>query len=84
MGSPIRKRMGLFFVKVKACQIAPALQNIASLSHLHYLGYISDKKEMARFHASCGVGLALSGWETFGLSILFSDHKVGLGTVYSI
>lgn len=39
---------------------------------VHYLGFIEDKKEMATLHASCDLGLALSKWETFGLSILES------------
>lgn len=38
--------------------------------HLHYLGFIEDKEEMARLNASCEMGLAMSAWETFGLSIL--------------
>jgi alpha-1,6-mannosyltransferase len=38
--------------------------------HIHYLGFISDKQEMASWYASCELGLALSGWETFGLSIV--------------
>lgn len=35
-----------------------------------YLGFIKSKDEMAQWYATCELGLALSGWETFGLSIL--------------
>ncbi|NLB64199.1 MAG: glycosyltransferase family 1 protein [Fibrobacter sp.] len=38
--------------------------------HIHFLGFIEDKDEMARLTASFEMGLAMSGWETFGLSIL--------------
>lgn len=40
--------------------------------HIRYEGFISSTEEMARFYASCEIGFALSGWETFGLSILES------------
>lgn len=39
---------------------------------VQYAGFIQSKEEMARYYASCDLGLALSGWETFGLSILES------------
>ncbi|MBF0429732.1 MAG: glycosyltransferase [Fibrobacteria bacterium] len=39
---------------------------------VRYLGFISSREEMARWYASCEIGLALSGHETFGLSILES------------
>jgi len=40
--------------------------------HLRYIGFVKGVDEMARLYASCELGLALSGWETFGLSILES------------
>jgi alpha-1,6-mannosyltransferase len=42
----------------------------AKYPSVHYLGFIKDPKEMASYYASCDMTLALSGWETFGLSIL--------------
>lgn len=39
-------------------------------SHLRYIGFVRDPADMAAWYASCEMGLALSGWETFGLSIL--------------
>jgi alpha-1,6-mannosyltransferase len=39
-------------------------------SHMRYLGYVRDPREMARLYASCEVCLMLSGWETFGLAVL--------------
>ena len=38
--------------------------------HIRFLGFVKSDDEMARWNASCEMGLALSGWETFGLSIL--------------
>ncbi len=38
--------------------------------HIRFLGFVENDREMARWNASCEMGLALSGWETFGLSIL--------------
>jgi alpha-1,6-mannosyltransferase len=38
--------------------------------HIRSIGFVKTEAEMARWHASCEMGLALSGWETFGLSIL--------------
>ncbi|MDR2732780.1 MAG: glycosyltransferase [Fibromonadaceae bacterium] len=38
--------------------------------HIKYAGFIKNVEEMARWNASCEIGFALSGWETFGLSIL--------------
>ena len=38
--------------------------------HIHYKGFVKSTEEMARWYASCEMGFALSGWETFGLSIL--------------
>lgn len=40
--------------------------------HLRYIGFVKTVEEMATYYASCELGLALSGWETFGLSILES------------
>jgi alpha-1,6-mannosyltransferase len=40
--------------------------------HIHYLGFIHSREEMAEWFASADIGLALSGWETFGLSIMES------------
>ena len=40
--------------------------------HVQYVGFINSVDEMARYYASVDIGLALSGWETFGLSILES------------
>lgn len=40
--------------------------------HLRYHGFVKTVDEMARLYASCELGVALSGWETFGLSILES------------
>jgi len=41
-------------------------------SHIRYVGFVKTTEEMARYYASCEIGFALSGWETFGLSILES------------
>lgn len=40
--------------------------------HVRYIGFTKSVDEMARYYASVDIGLALSGWETFGLSILES------------
>lgn len=40
--------------------------------HVKYIGFVNSIDEMARYYASVDLGLALSGWETFGLSILES------------
>ena len=40
--------------------------------HVSYIGFVNSIDEMARYYASVDIGLALSGWETFGLSILES------------
>lgn len=40
--------------------------------HISYIGFVNSIDEMARYYASVDIGLALSGWETFGLSILES------------
>jgi alpha-1,6-mannosyltransferase len=49
--------------------------------HIHYLGYISNREEMASWFASCDLGLALSGYETFGLAILeaMSSGQIMIG-----
>ena len=52
--------------------------------HIQYAGFISSIDEMARLYASVDLGLALSGWETFGLSILESmasgNAQIGAST----
>ncbi|NLO23264.1 MAG: glycosyltransferase family 1 protein [Fibrobacter sp.] len=49
------------------------IQNaIKKHKHLHFLGFIHSKEEMARYYASADIGIALSRFETFGLSILES------------
>jgi len=40
--------------------------------HVHFIGFIKDKAQMARHYASADLGFALSAWETFGLSLLES------------
>ncbi len=45
---------------------------VKDYKHIHYLGFIKSRDEMASWYASCELGLALSGHETFGLSILES------------
>lgn len=40
--------------------------------HIRYEGFINGTGEMAKRYASTDLSLALSGWETFGLSILES------------
>lgn len=52
--------------------------------HIQYAGFISSIDEMARHYASVDLGLALSGWETFGLSIFESmacgNAQIGAST----
>ena len=43
---------------------------VAKYPHVHYKGFIRSRAEIARWYASTELGLALSGWETFGLSIM--------------
>lgn len=51
----------------------PRVQKAAeTYKHIRYEGFIQDAAEMARHYACVDLGLALSGWETFGLSILES------------
>ena len=51
----------------------PRVQEAAQkFKHIRYEGFIHGEAEMARHYASVDLGLALSGWETFGLSILES------------
>jgi len=38
--------------------------------HVKYAGFIKKQEDMAKWTASCEMGFALSGWETFGFSIL--------------
>jgi alpha-1,6-mannosyltransferase len=45
-------------------------QAAAEWKHVRYVGFVRDPLEMAAWYASCEMGLAMSGWETFGLSIL--------------
>jgi len=57
---------------------------VAKYSHIQYAGFIKSIDEMARHYASVDLGLALSGWETFGLSILESmacgNAQIGAAT----
>lgn len=39
-------------------------------THVRHIGFVRSPEEMAAWYASCDMGLALSGWETFGLSIV--------------
>lgn len=52
--------------------------------YVQYAGFISSIDEMAKIYASVDLGLALSGWETFGLSILESmacgNAQIGAST----
>ena len=51
----------------------PLVQEAAKkYEHVRYIGFVNSIDEMARYYASVDLGLALSGWETFGLSILES------------
>jgi alpha-1,6-mannosyltransferase len=43
---------------------------VRACEHIRYIGFVRDPADMAAWYASCDMGLALSGWETFGLSIL--------------
>ena len=51
---------------------------------IQYKGFINSIDEMAKYYASVDLGLALSGWETFGLSILESmasgNAQIGANT----
>lgn len=40
--------------------------------HVHFIGFVKGKEEMARCYSSSDLGFALSKWETFGLSLLES------------
>ena len=57
---------------------------IKTHKHIRYVGFIKSIDEMARHYASVDMGLALSGWETFGLSILESmasgNAQIGAST----
>ena len=57
---------------------------VARHPHIQYVGFINSADEMARYYSSVDLGLALSGWETFGLSILESmacgNAQVGAAT----
>lgn len=46
------------------------LAAVAARPHLRYIGFVREPEDMAAWYASCDMGLALSGWETFGLSIV--------------
>jgi alpha-1,6-mannosyltransferase len=37
---------------------------------MRYVGFVKEPADMAVWYASCDMGLALSGWETFGLAIV--------------
>jgi alpha-1,6-mannosyltransferase len=43
---------------------------VARYAHMRFIGFVRSPEEMASWYASCTMGLALSGWETFGLSIV--------------
>ncbi|MDR2555009.1 MAG: glycosyltransferase [Fibromonadaceae bacterium] len=43
---------------------------VKKYKHVKYAGFIKKQEEMTRWIASCEMGFALSGWETFGFSIL--------------
>ncbi len=63
----------------------PQVQDaVEKYKHIEYAGFISSIDEMARHYASVDLGLALSGWETFGLSILESmacgNAQIGAST----
>ena len=63
----------------------PQVQDaVEKYPHIQYAGFISSIDEMARHYASVDLGLALSGWETFGLSILESmacgNAQIGAST----
>ena len=45
-------------------------QAVKKYEHIEYLGFVKSKEEMAKWNATCEIGFALSGWETFGFSIL--------------
>lgn len=45
---------------------------VKKFKHIRYEGFINGTSEMAKRYASTDLSLALSGWETFGLSILES------------
>jgi alpha-1,6-mannosyltransferase len=45
-------------------------QAVEDYRHIRYVGFIRDPLEMAKWYASCELGLMMSGWETFGLSVL--------------
>lgn len=57
---------------------------VARHPRIQYAGFIKSIDEMARCYASADLGLALSGWETFGLSILESmacgNAQIGAST----
>lgn len=38
--------------------------------HVHFVGFINGKEQMAAYYASADLGFALSSWETFGLSLI--------------
>jgi alpha-1,6-mannosyltransferase len=43
---------------------------VAAHAAMRYIGFVKDPADMAAWYASCDMGLALSGWETFGLAIV--------------
>lgn len=45
---------------------------VEKYEHVHFKGFIHSKEEMAEYYASADLGFALSGWETFGLSLVES------------
>jgi len=43
---------------------------VKKYKHTRYVGFLTEQKKMAEWYASCELGLVLSGWETFSLSLL--------------
>jgi alpha-1,6-mannosyltransferase len=43
---------------------------VAAHASMRYVGFVKEPADMAVWYASCDMGLALSGWETFGLAIV--------------
>jgi len=54
--------------------VGPEYQLVSRLvrerNDCHYLGYLEDPVEMARWYASSDLVFGLSAWETFGLSVV--------------
>jgi len=61
----------IVFASIGPCKQA-ILDACQKYPHIRYIGFVNGASEMARWYASTEMGLALSAWETFGLSILES------------